>query len=408
MFAKHVLPVLVAVGFATAQSTNVCSQSTATVNSAADATALSTCTTISGSVLIGPSTGNTIDLSGPQSIKGDLICGDNGGLITLSSSSLRSIAGDFKLNNLTLMSTLSMPSLTSVGSITWNSLNALSQLTFTSRVTKANKVVISDTFLSTLQGIDLTSVPNGMDINNNRYLTSFNTQIGNLSGNLNIQANGLNLKVELPNLIWIANMTISNVSSFLVPSLAVVNGSARFDSNYFTSFVAPNLTSTTDGDISFVSNAGLANISMPLLKSVGGGLTIANNTDLGKINGFPTLQSIGGAVLLRGNFSDFEFPKLNDVKGAFDVSSTTDLTASCKNFAPLAPTTQNGNGEIQGTYTCTSNNSQANSDTGNGNGTSGGGSGGGSSGSKNGAAGLSTSAFTVLILAALGGFASLL
>lgn len=286
-----------------AQSTNVCSQSTATVNSPADATALATCQTIQGSVLIGNSTGNTIDISGPSTIEGDLICENNGALITLSSSTIGQIKGDFLLTNMTLMSTLSFPSLTAVGSITWTALNALGSLTFTSRVTQANKIVISDTFLSTLEGIDVSTVQD-MDINNNRYLTQFSTQLGNLTDNLNIQANGLNLKVEMPNLIWIANMSISNVSSFDVPSLEVVNGSMRFDSNYFTSFSAPNLTSTTSGDIAFVGNADLDNITFPSLKSVGGGFTIANNTGLQKINGFPDLQSVGGAVLLTGNFTE--------------------------------------------------------------------------------------------------------
>lgn len=99
----------------------------------------------------------------------------------------------------------------------------------------------------------------------------------------------------------------------------------------------------------------------------------------------------------------FEFPALNDVKGAFTVSSTTDITNSCNNFKGLAPTSQGGNGEIQGTFTCTSNDANANSDTGNG--TSGSG---GSSNNNNSASGLSISSFTLLSLAALGGLAAFL
>jgi hypothetical protein len=280
----------------------VCSQSTATINSPADATALANCQTISGSVLITNSSGNTIQLDGPKKIDGDLICEDNGAIITLSSSTIGEITGTFNLQRVKLLSTLSFPSLTAVGSIFFETLNALNQLTFTSRVTKASNITISDTFLSTLEGIDVTSMSGDFNINNNRFLTTFTTQLGNLSDTLTISANGLNLSVSMPNLIWINEMQISNVSSFSTPSLAAVNGSARFDSNYFTAFQAPNLTET-GSDISFVSNAALTNISFPQLSTIGGGLTIANNTQLASISGLGGLQSVGGAVLFTGNFT---------------------------------------------------------------------------------------------------------
>jgi hypothetical protein len=236
-------------------------------------------------VLIDEQAGSTIDISGPRTITGDLIVLNNGVITSLTSSSLASVSGEFHMQNLTLLSTLSMLALESVGSISWTSLPALGQLTFgTPGVTTADSVTISDTFLSALTGIDLETVAS-MDINNNRRLTDFTTQLGNVS--------------------TIAEMTISNVTSFLTPSLAVVNGSARFDSNYFTSLSAPNLTSTKTGDISFVGNANLNNISYPELTSIGGGLLIANNTELQKINDFGSLKEVGGAVKLRGNFTEY-------------------------------------------------------------------------------------------------------
>lgn len=59
-----------------------------------------------------------------------------------------------------------------------------------------------------------------------------------------------------------------------------------------------------------------------------------------------------------------EFPALNDVKGAFDISSTNDISAACDTFQKLSPSKQGGGGQIQGVYHCESNNAQANSDTG--------------------------------------------
>lgn len=196
-----------------------------------------------------------------------------------------------------------MPSLTSVGSISWISLPALTQLTFTQSISTASSVIISDTFLQSLDGIDLDTVGE-MNINNNRRLTTFTTSLKSLSDNLNIQANGKDLAVSMPNLIWIANMTIANTTEFSAPSLEVVNGSMKFDSNYFTSFAAPNMTSTLAGDISFINNVALTNISFPSLTAVGGALTIVNDTALEEINQFPLLKTVGGAVKLGGNFSE--------------------------------------------------------------------------------------------------------
>ncbi len=143
-----------------------------------------------------------------------------------------------------------------------------------------------------------------MDINNNRRLTDINFQTHDLTDRLNIQANGQSLRVSLPNLIWIANVTIANVSDFSAPSLLTVNGSARFDSNFFTSYSAPNLTSTKSGDLSFVGNSELTSLTFAGLTSIGGGLLIANNAKLDKVDGFPKVKSVGGSMKLRGNFTE--------------------------------------------------------------------------------------------------------
>lgn len=344
-----------------------CDDATATIASAADATAIASCDTVSGSVVITTGAGDQVDISGPTEIEGDLIAENNGGLISFASSSLTTIGGAFRLRNVTLMSTLSFPALKKVDSIDWASLNALGSLSFSDPgVTEANSVSIADTFLSSLDGINIHSLDT-MDINNNHRLTDFTTELYNLSTLLNINANGQNLAVSMPNLIWAANMTISNVTSFSAQSLAAINGSLRFDSNYFTEFSAPNLTVVKSGDVSFVSNSKVTNISMPLLESIGGGFTIANNTAMEEINSFPLLEMVGGAVLLRGDFSEVDLPALDDVRGAFDLSSTGDIDTSCDSFNTLS-----SSDKIQGEYSCTSNNANANNDTDSTGGTSGG------------------------------------
>lgn len=292
------------------QST-ACSETTVTINSQDDFSPYTGCAILSGDVVIGPLASGTINLSGVQAIGGSLSCENAGNLVGIQSSTLSSIGKEFKLYNLTLLSTLNMGSLAKVDSINWIALPALPSLLFGGPLSDANSVKISNTFLSTLNGINLMSVDTLM-IDNNNNLKQFDTQIGNITKSLDINANGNQLAVTFPNLVWAANMTLRNVSSVKIPSLATINGSLGFYGNYMSSIAAPNLTSvgnfaTGSGSLAIVANSKLANISFPLLKTVGGALQIANNTLLDVIS-FPELTSNGGAIDLTGNFSTYAFP----------------------------------------------------------------------------------------------------
>lgn len=249
---------------------------------------------------------DNIDLSGPKKITGDVTVENNGKLTSLASTSLTSIGGTFKLNNVTTLTSITLSNLTSVQSLLWTSVTKLNALQL-GPLTQADNVVIGDTFLDTLNDIALTSV-HALDINNNRRLTKFTSSLetaGKAAGDtVSITANGLDLVVDLSKLVWATNLEIANVTTISIPSLKVVNGSARFDSNNFDSFAAPNLTQTVKGDLSFVGNSNLNNVSFPQLTAVNGGLLIANNTALHKIDFFSKLQNVAGAIKLRGNFTE--------------------------------------------------------------------------------------------------------
>ncbi|KAB5525618.1 hypothetical protein GE09DRAFT_1229411 [Coniochaeta sp. 2T2.1] len=411
MFSKYLVPAVAVIGSVAAQSSQ-CTQSTATINTQAQATALAgACRTFTGDVLVSDEASGTIDLSGIGQLRGSLIVENAGRLTGLASSSLNSITERFLMTNLTGLSSLSFPSLNSVGTISWTAITALDSLSLgTPGVQKADTVIISDTFLQSLDGIDVTSLK-VLDVNNNGRLTQWNSKLGNLSDTMNFLANGNGLELSFPDLKWIANMTISNVTSISLPSLQVINGSASFTSNQFLSLGCPNLTSTTSGSLNIISNNKLTNITFPQLTSLKGALLIANNTALQKIDdaSFPKLKTVGGAVKVRGNFTEINFDALTDVRGAFDLSSTQDISEDCTKFEKQAPTKQKGNGNFQGVFHCESNNEQANSDTG-GNTSTTGGTSGGSSGGKddgNSAAGVAVNA-AMLGLAVVGGLVALL
>jgi len=359
MFVKHLLPAFVAIGSVAAQST--CTVSTTTVSSQAEATKLASCKTVKGSVVLGSESGASINISGPEEITGDLIVENNGQLTSFSSSSLETIGGTFRLNNVTALNSISFPQLTAAKTVEWVSVTRLDTVSL-GPLSQASSVRLSDTFLNTLDGFALSSATD-LKLDNNRRLTKYSSQLTHLEGQLIIQANGLQLEVDLPKLIWINNMAIANVTKFSIPQLQVVNDSARFDSNFFQTFSAPNLTHTEKGDISFVGNGFLKNMTFPKLTTINGGLLIANNTGLDQVTFFPKLAKITGAVKLRGNFTDIEFPALDNVKGAFDVSSTADIKSSCDELKKSAPRSQGGNGKIEGVFTCTANNDKANQDT---------------------------------------------
>lgn len=57
-----------------------------------------------------------------------------------------------------------------------------------------------------------------------------------------------------------------------------------------------------------------------------------------------------------------KFPKLDIVRGAFDASSTADIRKSCERLKELAPSSQGGKGNVEGVFTCTSENENANDD----------------------------------------------
>ncbi|KAI0190029.1 hypothetical protein EV127DRAFT_99568 [Xylaria flabelliformis] len=398
MYSKELVSAVVALGLVSGATALGCKDDPVQINSQADATQASNCDSIPNDVVFGVTAGTEIDLGGRlKTINGSLIVKNNGALQSLASSSLTTIGGDFILQNVTSLVSLTMPMLNAVNTIQWTTLSALNEPTFGNPgITKAKSVTVSDTFVQNLDGINVQALTD-MNINNNHRLSKFSTSIKTLSNALYVNSNALNMTMEMPNLEWIANMTIANVSTFSVPSLKTVNGSMRFDSNYFTNFVAPNLTETHDGDLSFVSNPQLQNISIPLLTKVGGGLTIANNTDLMKVDGLGSLADVGGAIKMRGSFDEIDLPDLNNVVGTAEFVSTADITDSCNTLNKLSGSV------IQGKVTdCRGSDASANNDTSSAGGSSGNSSS-GSGGNKNAASPSSASMSTVVTLAALGG-----
>ena len=292
-----------------------CSNSaTTTITASADASGLAKCTTYSGSVAIPtglsvPTDQNghqALSIEGVQVITGNLTVTNAIMLASLSFGSLQSIGG-FELGGLTVLSELSMPQLTKVDQLNFTALPALQQLSFGGTgVTQANSILITNTGLSSLQGINNLEEVDFFNVNNNPSLQNISLQVTSIKNSLDIEANDgyvTGLQTSFPLLETAQNMTFRNCSSVSLPSLANVSEDLGFYGNTMQSFAAPNLT--TCGGLIFVDNTELTNISLPMLTSINASYQIANNTQLKIINGFQKLSVIGGALDFNGNFTEW-------------------------------------------------------------------------------------------------------
>lgn len=133
-------------------------------------------------------------------------------LTSLSSKSLRRIDRAFTINHATMLSTLSFPSLTSVQTINFFALNAVSEFTFTSGLSSVSNITIEDTFLSTLDGIRLLNADN-VQITNNLRLVNVSLPLETAKVGITIEFNGNRLLLDLPQLTSAGFISLRNVSA---------------------------------------------------------------------------------------------------------------------------------------------------------------------------------------------------
>ena len=281
----------------------VCSVSgTATIQNQGDATALASCSTFSGSIAVATGTTEDINIASVRAVTGDLVIKNAPNITSFGADSMQQIGGSFILNNCQILSSLTFPDLSKVGNLDFEALPNLQQLGFTTSVASANTLNIQNTFLTTLNGINLQKV-SSVTIVNNPLLQDVSMQVSNVSQSLTIASNGDRLQASFPNLETAQNLTFRNTQSVSIPSLANVTGSLGFYENTFQSLTAPSLT-TVGGTLALVSNSQLTNVSMPALKTINGGFQVQNNTVLDDLsNSFGSLQTIGGALDFFGNFT---------------------------------------------------------------------------------------------------------
>lgn len=263
-------------------------------------------------------------------------------MTSFTADSIGSITGELTLEKLTILSELSLTGLSSVGALNWVTLPALTD-TGLSQVSECNSVYISDTELSSLDGLNPVNVET-FSVNNNKNLISIDSGIETISDSLSISYNGEDTAVEFSSLQWANNLTFYDVSSISMGSLQTINNSAGFFESYFEELKFPYVTKI-GGDLTIENNDDLTELDFSNVTTIGGGLTIENNTKLDGIDGFDDLKSISGAVSLKGEFDNCTMSALKTVRGAFTVDTDGDF--DCSTFESLYKS-----GGIQGDFKC--------------------------------------------------------
>lgn len=238
---------------------------------------------------------------GPKEITGDFIVNNATQLVGVSSTSITTIGGTLRLQGLQLLSSFQMSSLKSVKNLELVNLAQLSGLTFgTTGVTKASSIKIQDTFISDLSGLNVATADN-ITIANNGRLSMFNSKLENVTYTLSIVDNASSMQINMSKLEGAGELDFRSIRSFDAPILETANRLSFQESPDLLSVSANNLTTIKDS-LTLDNNKKLANISFTALQKISGDMTIRNNTALLKINKFPQLTTIGGAVLLAGSF----------------------------------------------------------------------------------------------------------
>ena len=271
-----------------------------TLQNTGDAAQLSGCTTFTGSITIAPQTSGPISIAGLKAITGDLLVKSAPNVTSIGADSLQQIGGKFTLIDCQVLGQLSFPQLTTVGDIDFEGLPNLNTLGFTSVVTQVNTLNIQNTFLGSLNGINLQQVKS-IYIANNGMLQSISFQVTSLAQNLVLESNGDRLEATFPNLETAQNLTFRNCPTLSIPSLSNVTGSLGVYESTLDTISAVNLT-FVGGTLAISNNKMLTNASFPILKTINGGLQVQNNTLLTDVS-FPTLQTIGGAFDFYGGFT---------------------------------------------------------------------------------------------------------
>lgn len=315
---------------ATPSVTKACSFSDFTATASSQVAQVAACATAVGDITITGGNLGTIDLTGTKQIFGNLFVNDTKAVV-FNAPTLQLVSDGLTISDSTILATVNLAQLTTVGTLLFNALPALTLTGLTSGITSADEITISNTGLTSLGGVAVFELK-VFDVNNNPDIETIDSSLQSVTDFLSINYNAEKVEVTLDELTSANNVVFQSIASLSVANLTAVNGSLSLDSNSFDTFEFGALTKI-GSSLSIEDNSELESFDFPQLQTIGGALNIIDNEKLSSFSYFPKLTSIGGSVNLDGDFNNGTFPKLTKVAGGFNLTTSGEL--SCNDFASL-------------------------------------------------------------------------
>nr|WCU24496.1 Sps2 [Candida metapsilosis] len=298
-----------------------CQRDEFVIHSLGDLNSIIECETIIGNVVISEFDYPIITFTNLVKIKGDLSIFKSPELVRIESPQLQSISGQFQLFELTSLALISVPSLKQVQALKWEILPILSNVQFNAEIKGIESITIADTSLTGFSGFVANELK-VLDINNNRFLDTIDCNVEKVTQLLHISANSNEIKVQLPNLKQVEELSIHNVAVLNLGNLERVDKSMSLSSSLVHAVKLPKLK-YIGGTLNLSKNSRLEVVEFPELDEIDGGLMVINNNLIEKVNFFPNLKIIGGALEITGKITELTFKNLKLVKGSAIVRSTS-------------------------------------------------------------------------------------
>ncbi|KAK3675484.1 protoplasts-secreted [Recurvomyces mirabilis] len=282
----------------------------------------------SSNIVVATDVAPIAEIVGVETVMGSVIVANNSALTTVATDNLQTVTGDVVLDTLPLLSNISLPQWTSVGTIILNKIPAPNVLDVRTRVQKVTNLYITDTTLETLFGVLLqTAQMDTLHITGNKFLQDCWFGVGNITQQATIVNNSGQMSLTLPNLTYAYNMEISNASSISMPMLQSVSSNLDVSWNSFRNLSIPEL-SFVGGELSIVENSQLDELDMMALVNVQGGITIRDNAQLETLDGLSTLSYVGDNLTLDGDFTNATLASLHNVRGDLFLASASGATCA--------------------------------------------------------------------------------
>lgn len=298
-----------------------CRQNEFQIRSQEDLQDLSNCEILIGNLIIQDFDYPIITFNNLEKILGNLTIKKSPEIVRIEAPLMELISGSFSMFELTSLALISFPALKWVNILDWKILPILSNVHFNNEIQGIESITISDTSLTGFSGFLADTIDN-LDINNNRFLDTIESNVEVIRGKLHIGANANDAKVSLPKLKQINRVSISNVERLNLDELESVDDSLSLTNNYFQQIKFPKL-SYVGGSLSLSGNEMVNDLEFPNLSELGGGLVLTNNSLVERVNFLPKLRIIGGALELVGVIKEISLKNLKLCKGSASVKSTS-------------------------------------------------------------------------------------